>query len=89
MNTLPEITLSDCHWDREHNRLIISSDRFTGGFPSQFMVHSSKTGRDMRFVAIGPEDRLYCQDQWDGEQAIYRPMTTLSTVDYAVVTHMY
>lgn len=53
------------------------------------MVHSSKTGRDMRFVAIGPEDRLYCQDQWDGEQAIYRPMTTLSTVDYAVVTHMY
>ena len=89
MNTLPTITLDQCVWDRQHNRLVISSTVFTGGFPRQFFVHSPRTGMTVRFGTIGPEDRLYDHDGWDGEQAIYRPIGVVPRIDHAVVTHMF
>lgn len=89
MNALPTITLDQCVWDREHNRLVISSTVFTGGFPRQFFVHSERTGTTVRFGTIGSEDLLYDHDGWDGEQAIYRPIGTVPGIDHAVVTHMF
>jgi len=52
-------------------------------------VHSEKTGKDVRFVVVGEHDVLFDQDQWDGEQQIYRPMGHVPTVDHLVIYHQY
>jgi hypothetical protein len=41
------------------------------------------------FVTVGPQDRLFDQDGWDGEQQIYRPIGNVPNVDYMVIYHTY
>ena len=87
MKPTPTITLDRCHWDPRHRCLTISSTHFAGGFPRQFSIKSHRTGKTVSFVPVGPEDRLFDQDGWDGEMSIYRPVG-ITTVEHAVVTHM-
>lgn len=81
--TIPTVSLEDCQYDRETRKIFLSSNHI--GMPREFFVHSPRTGRDIRFVAVGPEDVLFDQDQWDGEQQIYRPVGVVPTVDYMVI----
>ncbi len=82
---LPVIDLRDCQWHSKRKVLVASSALI--GMPRQFMVHSHHTDREVRFVAIGPEDRLFSEDGWDGEQCVYRPTSVLANVDHMVITH--
>ncbi len=61
------------------------------GFPLYVNIHSEKTGRTVQFFPVGRNDSLYSEDQWDGEQQIYRPYVVdgprvvLETVDHQVI----
>ena len=83
MNALPTVTLSKCEYDKQRKVLKLASEYF--GMPSQFFVSSHHTGKQVRFTAVGPEDVLFDQDQWDGEQQIYRPVGNVPGVDHMVI----
>lgn len=68
---IPKVALKLCEYDKKRKVLKLASEYF--GMPREFFVESHHTGRVVRFVSVGPEDVLFDQDQWDGEQQIYRP----------------
>jgi hypothetical protein len=69
---IPTISLELCDYDKTNKVLKLTSDHM--GMPMTFFVKSHKTGRVVRFVPVTPADKLFDQDQWDGEQQIYRPV---------------
>jgi hypothetical protein len=84
---IPTVGLELCEYDKTRKVIKLASECI--GMPRQFYVVSHKTGKEFRFVAVGPEDRLFDQDQWDGEQQIYRPVGHCPTVDYMVIYNQY
>ncbi len=86
------VPLSSCEYDKQRRTLCLAykdlppARRFSDwGFPASVNIHSEKTGRTVQFYPVGPNDRLYSEDQWDGEQQIYRPNVALETVDHLVI----
>jgi len=57
--------------------------------PSSFFVKSHKTGKEVHFVPVTPDDPLFDYDGWDGEQQIYRPVGHCPNVDYMVIYNQY
>lgn len=84
---IPKVSLSCCEYDKNRKVLKLASEYM--GMPSQFYVISHKTGKEFRFVAVGPEDKLFDEDGWDGEQCIYRPVGDCPTVDHMVIYNQY
>jgi len=84
---IPTVSLERCEYDKSRKVLKLDSEFF--GMPSSFFVESHHTGRVVRFVAVGPEDKLFDQDQWDGEQQVYRPVggEAVTKVDHMVIYH--
>lgn len=88
--SIPTISLKYCDYDKARKALRVSSEFFAGTFPKNFFVESHHTGRVVRFTVIGPEDKLFNPDQWDGEMQIYRPVSSefqIQNVDHLVVQH--
>lgn len=83
MEAIPTVDLKLCEFDKRYKVLRLDSEYF--GMPREFYVKSHHTGKEVRFVAVGPEDKLWDEDGWDGEQCIYRPTTTVPNVDYMVI----
>ena len=85
----PVVPLRSCEFDKARRRLLLASE--ICGMPSMLYVESHHTGRVIRFIPVGPEDKLFDPDQWDGEQQIYRPVggEAVSNVDYLVIYHQY
>jgi hypothetical protein len=84
---IPTVDLKLCEFDKKRKVLKLASEYF--GMPRQFFVKSHHTGKEVRFVEIGPHDVLYDEDGWDGEQKIYRPQGNVPNVDYLVIYHQY
>lgn len=93
---MTNVPLSICKYDKQRRTLSIAYKdlpvQFSGrGFPLYVNIHSEKTGRTVQFYPVGPNDPLYSEDQWDGEQQIYRPYVVdgprvvLETVDHLVI----
>jgi len=87
---MTNVPLSTCEYDKQRRTLCIAYKDLPvqfkgGGFPAGVLIHSEKTGRMVSFYPVGPNDRLYDEDQWDGEQQIYRPNVALETVDHLVI----
>jgi hypothetical protein len=80
---IPKISLSKCEYRKEQKALILPSENI--GMPQQFLVRSHITGKEVRFVKIDQNDKLFDPDQWDGEQQIYRPVGNVPNVDYLVI----
>jgi len=87
MNSIPTVSLKFCEYDKNRKVLMLASEFF--GMPREFYVKSHHTGKEVRFVAVRPEDELFDQDQWDGEQQVYRPMGNIPNVDHMVIYHQY
>jgi hypothetical protein len=85
MKSIPRVDLRLCEFDRNRRVLKLASEYF--GMPREFYVRSHHTGKEVRFVAVGPEDVLFDQDQWDGEQQVYRPQGHVPNVDHMVIYH--
>ncbi len=82
---IPTVPLKFCEYDKSRKVLKLSSEFF--GMPLTFFVESHHTGRMVRFVPVTPADKLFDQDQWDGEQQIYRPVASeySTRVDHLVI----
>jgi len=70
-------------WNKDRKSLVMNN--FTHAFPQEFMVRSHHTGKEVRFCRVEHFDVLYDQDQWDGEQMVYRPVGTVANVEYAAL----
>lgn len=81
--SIPVVDLSLCGFDKERKVLKLASEYF--GMPLTFCVRSHYTGKTVRFVPVTPADKLFDQDQWDGEQQIYRPVGHVPNVDHMVI----
>lgn len=84
---IPTISLRLCEYNKDRKILTLASEHI--GMPRQFFVYSHHTDKEVRFVAVGPEDKLFDQDQWDGEQQIYRPVGVVPNVDYLMIYHQW
>ncbi len=86
---LPTVSLKFCEYDKNRRVLKLASEYF--GMPLTFIVRSHHTGKDVRFVPVTPGDPLFDEDQWDGEQQIYRPVNKdkVSGVDYMVIDNQW
>lgn len=84
MNT---ISLELCEYSKMMKRLALPSEYF--GMPREFVVRSHRTGKEVRFSAVSPDDEMYDQDQWDGEQQVYRPLDILPNVEYLVIYNQF
>ena len=87
MREIPVVGLEKCEYDKSRKVLKLVSEYV--GMPKTFFVRSHHTGKEVRFVVVGPEDRLFDQDQWDGEQQVYRPLGNVPGVDHMVIYHAY
>lgn len=87
MKNIPTVNLSKCEFDKSRKVLKLASEYM--GMPLEFYVKSHITGKTVRFVVVGEDDPLFDQDQWDGEQQIYRPVDRTPNVDYMVIYHAY
>jgi hypothetical protein len=87
MRSIPTVDLKFCEYNRDRKVLKLASEFF--GMPKEFYVKSHHTGKTVRFTVIGPEDKLFDQDQWDGEQQVYRPVGNVPGVDHMVIYHQY
>ncbi len=81
------VCLSKCEYDKNRKVLKLGSDYI--GMPLTFEVISNHTGKVIRFVPVTPADPLFDQDQWDGEQQIYRPLGNVPGVDHMVIYHQW
>jgi hypothetical protein len=85
---IPSVNLSKCDYDKSRKVLKLVSEYI--GMPRQFFVKSHHTGKEVRFVAVGPEDKLFNEDGWDGEMCVYRPAGgNVPGVDHLVIYHAY
>lgn len=84
---IPTIELNLCKYDKTRKVLKLSSEYM--GMPLTFFVKSNHTGKEVRFVPVTPADVLFDQDQWDGEQQIYRPLGDVPGVDHLVIFNQY
>lgn len=80
---IPTVSLELCQYNPQYRILSLASDHV--GMPQQLIIRSHRTGKEVRFVVVGPEDKLFDQDQWDGEQQVYRPVGHVPTVSYLVI----
>ncbi len=82
-----KISLKLCDWNKTKKSLSFASEYM--GMPFEFVVVSEKTGREVSFKAVQYGDPLFCEDGWDGEQQVYRPVSDLNTIEYAVIYNQY
>ena len=87
MKSIPTVDLALCEFDKSRKVLTLASEYF--GMPPTFNVRSHHTGNIVRFVPVNPSDPLFDEDQWDGEQQIYRPLESNTNVDYMVIYNQY
>ena len=87
MRTSTQVSLGVFEYSRERKCLTSSSKNFRGGFPISLSVTSHHTEETVQFEVVKPSDPLFCQDGWDGEQQIYRPLKAIKNVEYLVIHH--
>ena len=85
MTQIVEVALNLCKYDKNRKVLLLSSKYV--GMPQQLFVRSHHTGKEVRFVVVSQHDVLFDQDQWDGEQQVYRPVGIVPCVDHMVIHH--
>jgi hypothetical protein len=81
------VSLERCVYDKKRKVLMLTSEHF--GMPLTFFVKSHKTGKEVRFTAVGEYDVLFDEDGWDGEQCIYRPVGNVDSVDHMVIYNQF
>lgn len=86
-DAIPTVELQFCEYDKERKVLKLASEFI--GMPLTFFVKSHHTGKEVRFVPVTPADVLFDQDQWDGEQQVYRPLGNVPGVDHMVIYNQY
>ena len=82
---IPVVDLKFCEYDKTRRVLKLASEYV--GMPLTFFVRSHHTGKEVRFVPVTPADVLFDQDQWDGEQMVYKTKGPTNKAEYLVLYH--
>lgn len=80
------VPLKYCEYNKVRKTMSLASEFF--GMPSEFFVESP-TGKKVKFARLSEDDVLFDQDQWDGEQQIYRPVGDVPNVKYLTIYNQY
>ena len=67
------VGLELCHYKAHCGKLELSTAHTNDRLPASIFIQSHRTGRVVRFSKVTETDPLFDQDQWDGEQQVYRP----------------
>ena len=84
---MTQVSLRVFNYSPERKCLTSASSIFNGRIPISLSVTSHHTEETIQFNPVKPEDPLFCQDGWDGEQQIYRPAKFIKNVEYLVIHH--
>ena len=84
MKDIPVIPLEKMEWHKDRKMLTLPSEYF--GMPAKFFVKSHHTGRIVLFQPVDENDAMFDQDQWDGEQQIYKPVDSEMATNAKYVT---
>ena len=87
LNTTSEVSLRVFEYLPERKCLTSPSKNFNGRIPISLSVTSHHTEETVQFRPVQPGDPLFCEDGWDGEQQIYRPIRDIKNVEYLVIHH--
>jgi len=87
MNKAAAVSLRVFEYLPERKCLSSPSKNFLGLFPTSLLVTSHHTEETVHFRPVQPGDTLFCEDGWDGEQQIYRPIRDIKNVEYLVIHH--
>ncbi len=64
--------------------------KFVGpAYPHEIDLYSDYTGNVITFRSIGPDDKMFDEDGWDGVQQVYAPVQHCPRVEYLIVSDFY
>ena len=78
------INLTYCKWQKSLNQI---SSVWNKGFPASVHVFSQTSGSFREYRPVDFSDPRFDQDQWDGEQQIYRTTEPTKQAEYLVLYH--
>ena len=84
---IPVVELSKCEFRAHCGKLMLASEY--AGMPNAIRIRSHHTGRTVLLRPVEPGDPLFDQDQWDGEQQVYRPVEPTNNAKVLVIYHQY
>lgn len=82
---VPTVNLALCHYKAHCGKLELSTAHTNGRMPASIFIQSHHTGRTVLFSCVKEGDPLFDQDQYDGEQQVYRPSVPEERVKLLVI----
>jgi hypothetical protein len=79
---IAKISLEKCKWQKNLNQLSVS---WSSNFPAEVIIHNPKTNDHRTYVHLTENDPRFDQDQWDGEQMVYKTNTKTNNAEYLVL----
>ena len=81
---IAKISLEKCKWQKNLNQLTVP---WNSNFPKEITVHNPKTDTHRLYTQISDTDPRFDQDQWDGEQMVYKTHGPTNNAEYLVLYH--
>ena len=78
------VSLEKCKWQKNLNQLTVP---WRSNFPIEITVHNPKTNTHRLYTRISDTDPRFDQDQWDGEQMVYKTHGLTNNAEYLVLYH--
>lgn len=78
------LSLEECKWQKNLNQLTAP---YNSSFPREVTVHNQHTDKLRLYTQINDTDPRFDQDQWDGEQMVYKTHLSTNNAEYLVLYH--
>ena len=78
------VSLQKCKWQKHLNQLTIP---WNSSYPREVTVHNPKTDTLRLYSQLKDTDPRFDQDQWDGEQMVYKTHLSTNNAEYLVLYH--
>ena len=79
-----QVSLEKCKWQKDLNQLTIPWD---ATFPKEIAILNPKTDTYRLYTHLTDSDPRFDQDQWDGEQMVYKTNGPTNKAEYLVLYH--
>lgn len=76
------VSLEKCKWQKHLNQLTAP---WRSNFPKEITVHNPKTDIYRLYTHLSDSDPRFDQDQWDGEQMVYKTSDPTNNAEYLVL----
>ena len=78
------LSLKECKWQKHLNQL---TTPWNSSFPREVTIHNQHTDTLRLYTQINDTDPRFDQDQWDGEQMVYKTHLPTNNAEYLVLYH--